>query len=495
MHLTLRADKDAYITNRIVLEHSSTGSNVGEAGSLDLFKLYGFSTSGSTPLTELSRLLVHFDLQPLRDLITQGRVNASHGSFACRLTLKDVYGGQTTPSNFTVTCFPLSRSFEEGLGRDVVQYTDLGVCNYVSASRTAAWDSVGCSLGGYVGQQCDYLTSSNTTSLSASMMFNEGTEDLGLDVTDVIRLILTGSIPDSGFRISYASEHEIDQQSYFVKRFGARRAYDLSKRPALTVTWNDSILDDTGLIALDTPLTLFLHNYELGSAANITSGSSVVTGSACLLLRLVTEVSGGWNTLSFTGSQHAGMAGVYSASFVVSSSNAVVRQKLDQTGSYRALPIWSSLDGTVPYNTGSYLTFRRKEASTTYGPHVKYDVSVNGLENTVDVDSEIVVRINLFDRQAVGRRTTRTPINSVGATVRDTHVTVRDLDTGETVVPLDKTTLSSRCSSDGEGMWYRLFTHGWHVGHRFVIDVVTSTNGIDTVYRNASAPFRVTQTT
>ena len=68
MYKILKADKDTYITNRIIDNTSKTQSNVGVAATLDLFKIYGHSYSGSTPNTELSRLLIHFDLSEIQDL-------------------------------------------------------------------------------------------------------------------------------------------------------------------------------------------------------------------------------------------------------------------------------------------------------------------------------------------------------------------------------------------------------------------------------------------
>jgi len=155
----LKADKDAYITDRIVKGDRMMSGNVGAAGSLDLFKLYGYTSSGSVPNVELSRLLVHFDLEPLRDLVSSGRVDTTNASFNCTLKLFDVYGGQATPDHFTVAAYPLSRSFDEGLGRDVVYYADIDACNFLTSSNAqGTWYVSGCGLGGAVSGAVDYAT-------------------------------------------------------------------------------------------------------------------------------------------------------------------------------------------------------------------------------------------------------------------------------------------------------------------------------------------------
>ena len=110
MYRILTASKDSYVTNKIINNSfRATDANVGKAASLDLFKLYAESTSGSdTSPIEISRLLVDFNLNPLIQL-TSSSLDIGHSSFNCTLKLFDVYGGQTTPSNFKLIVFPLSK--------------------------------------------------------------------------------------------------------------------------------------------------------------------------------------------------------------------------------------------------------------------------------------------------------------------------------------------------------------------------------------------------
>ena len=136
MYRILSGSKDAYITNKIIANSfRATDANTGQAATVDLFKLYAESVSGSdsTPI-ELSRGLVKFNLEPLREL-TSSFLDISHSSFKCTLRMSDVYGGQTCPSNFKLIVFPLSRSFDEGMGRDIVTFADLDTCNFISSSK------------------------------------------------------------------------------------------------------------------------------------------------------------------------------------------------------------------------------------------------------------------------------------------------------------------------------------------------------------------------
>src|SRR5574338_1217457 len=155
MYRSLKADKDAYITDRIIKGGARTDSNTGEAGTLDLYKVYGLNKSGSSPIAELTRLLVHFDLDPLREAYSAGELDITSPTFKCHMKLHDVYGGQTTPRNFTVKVYPLSRSWDEGRGRDVVFYQDQDAVNFLTASfvggSASTWFASGANAKGLLG--------------------------------------------------------------------------------------------------------------------------------------------------------------------------------------------------------------------------------------------------------------------------------------------------------------------------------------------------------
>lgn len=502
MYRILRADRDAYITDRIVQSERVVSGNVGAAGTLDLFKLYGLAVSGSLslPLAELSRLLIHFDLDPLRDLVTDGKVDLSNPSFNVTLKLFDVFGGQPTPSNFTITLHPLSRSFDEGLGRDVVYYGDHDVCNFLSGSREQGpWILSGANQGGHITGSVDYITTAIidgvTSSVELTQLFTTGEEDLEVDVTTIVSATLAGDLPDEGFRIALTSSLEEDTRSYFVKRFASRTAFDDSFHPQMIVRFDDSIQDDSLNLTMDSSGTLFLYNYAQGTLTNLLSASTDITGSNSLLLRLETAISGGFYDLVFTGSQHnlgdTAVAGLYSASVYIPSTDATIAAKFATSGSVIFTPIWGSLDGTVPYLTGSRLTvYQPTRGNVNTGPK-RLMVSVTGLQPSHDVDEEVALRVEIMDRTSPRVIAVKTPVVLPGEVMRDVHYQVRDAETGTTVVPFDTVWNSTRVSSDGRGMFFTLDTSSLTDGHSYVIDVMITQNNVQQVYRAASPVFRV----
>ncbi len=508
MYKILKADKDAYITNRFIKIASSgsfrTGSNVGSAGTLDLFKLYGVTFTDNDPdlpNLELSRLLIHFDLQPLKDMVYSGTINVNHGTFNCSLKLFDVYGGQTTPANFDVSLYPLSKSFDEGAGRDVVYYSDYDACNFSSASINVQWELSGSGKGGGAEIICDYITASaklGGSSLEVTQHFKTGEEDLTVNVTKIVSATIAGILPDSGFRLSLKQNLEDDKFSYFVKRFASRTAYDSSKHPRLIVKYDDSIQDDIQNLRFDQNSTIFLRNYQYGEPSNITSGSTStsITGSNSLLLKLVTAVSGNGNySLIFTGSQHFDglnyYTGTYSASFTIPQTNQTLYKELQYSGSVVFTPIWLSLDASVAYFTGSKITIYPPQRSNSNIDFKNYVVTTSGIQDLYRSDENIFIRVNVFDYTSPIIKLVKKPVELSGIVIRKAYYQVRDISTNEIILGFDEIYGSTKISSDFDGMYFKLDTSNLVKERSYVIDIMLVLGGTKKIFKSVSNVFKI----
>lgn len=505
MYKILKADKDTYITDRVIRNNRVTGSNVGAAATLDLFKLYGATLSGTAPNavknTELSRILIHFDLQDLKDLVTQKKIDIDDPSFFCKIKLKDVYGGQPTPVNFTVSVFPLSASFVEGIGKDNSFYSDRDWCNWMSSSFTSQWALTGCAGACFATGSGDYITSSlNITSTEITQTFSTGEEDLEVDVTKIVSATISGELPDRGFRISFSNSLEVDQQTYFVKRFGSRHVYDTSKQPKMVFGFDDSIFDDTQNLTFDKSCRVTLYNFSGGDLDNIVSGSSLsaVTGSNSLFLKLTTAISGGHYDLYFTGSQFSPgstggknfVSGTYYADVTLPSTDVEIKKLLLVSSSIQFTPVWTSLDKSVAYVTGSSLS-ASPPSRVSSRRLKKYVVSALGVKDAYLNDEEAVVRIHIFDQTSPFIKVTRIPVEMPGVVVKNVYYQIRDAVTNEIVVPYDDVKNSTKVSSDSEGMFFKLDTSSLGTGRTYVVDVMISHEGVKTRYTNVSPVFRV----
>jgi len=263
MYKILTASADAYITNKVISTSArAIDANMGNASTIDIFKLYDESTFSGHPKTyiddtetdllheedgesipvELSRGLVKFDLSDLDSGIEE------KDGFSATLKMYDVYGGQTTPSNFSLLAVPLAVAFDEGAGRDVESFNDLDVCNFVTASysdgTTTTWGThttiTPTSGDDYlifnIASEADIL---DIATYGATQEFETGTEDLSVDVTDAVTAMLDGTITSNhGFRISYIQSEEQDNKTRFVKRFVSRHSNDKNKTPRLIIKYD-----------------------------------------------------------------------------------------------------------------------------------------------------------------------------------------------------------------------------------------------------------------
>jgi len=496
----IKADKDTYITNKVIKGVRKFNSNVGAAGTLDLFKLYGASMSGSVPNSELSRILVHFDLTSLRDLYESGKLNISDPSFFCKIHLSDVYGGQPTPVNFQVSVFPLSASFDEGIGKDVSYYADYDICNWLTSSLSSKWFVSGCGLACGPAGTGDYITSSvSLTNTEVTQTFVAGDEDLVVDVTQIVSATLKNELPESGFRISFSKTLEDDEKTYFVKRFASRNAYDESRRPQLRIGFDDSISDDTQNLTFDTVCKLSLYNTAGGNLTNLTSGSALtpITGSNSLKLKLITEISGGYYDLVFSGSQFSYgsnyVTGTYQSSVIIPSTDATIAAKILQSGSVSFIPVWSSNDLTVSYVSGSSVTFSQQTRSSHNTPKV-YTVTTYNMKTSYSDDEEVTVRVNIFDDTSPLIKLVKVPVNLAGIVLKNVHYQIKDDTTGKVVIPYDDVKNSTKLSSDSEGMYFKFDTSSLVSGRTYNIDIMITQNGIKTKFENVSTNFRIDRT-
>jgi hypothetical protein len=493
----VKADKDTYITNKIVRNKRKVDSNVGGAGTLDLFKVYGTLFDGSTQTSELSRVLIHFDLTDIKGLYQQGKIDIAHDSFSCKISLKDVYGGQPTPSNFTVSVFPLSASFDEGIGKDISYYSDSDICNWLTSSLNSQWHVSGCGAAcSAQGTPGDFITSSfSLPSTEVTQTFSND-EDLYIDVTTIVSATLSGELPDRGFRISLSNSLENDTNTYFVKRFASRQAYDESKRPKLLVGFDDSISDDSQNLTFDATCKINLYNYSKNELTNIVSGSSLtqITGSNCLKLKLLTTISGGYYQLQFSGSQFSlgtnPVTGIYQASVILPSTDSIIKTKLMQSGSVEFIPVWSSLDGTVTYVSGSVLTANPQSRGTSKSLK-NYVITCSNLFATYGSDEEVYTKVNIFDQTSPLIKVVKVPIELSGIVLNEVFYQIRDIVTNEAVVPFDDVKNSTKLSSDSTGMFFKFNTANLLVGHAYAIDIMIVDSGVKNKYTNVSPAFRI----
>lgn len=302
------ASADTTITNayKANLRTRGVSGNMGESDILEVFSIYGQANTSSS---ELSRVLIKF---PIDSIITD-RTNSlipTSGSVNFYLRLYNAKHNTTVPKNSTFSILAASGSWDEGTGLDMEEYSDNGTANWnvrlSSSSGTSSWVSSG----------GDYYASPEFT-----YSFNDGTEDILLNVTSLVEQWITGSKQNDGFLIKLTSSFETAQDSYYTKRFFARGTEFFFKRPKIEARWNSAKKDQRGSFYVSSSLsdsninTIYLYNIIRGKLRNIPSiGTGAiyvkvfddpVTGSQ-LSPTPNNPVTGGWYS-----------TGIYTASFAL----------------------------------------------------------------------------------------------------------------------------------------------------------------------------------
>lgn len=506
MYRILDLLKDTYITDKIIAGSGSITSNVGQAGTLDLFKVWTQVVSGTEPTIEKSRILVHPDISTVQAL-TGTVLDLTDSSFKCYLSMIDVYGGQTTPSNFTVSLVPLSKSWDEGRGSDVVAFRDLDTANWVTASVTSGTPSVW-AVTGAGGVGTDYLSG-----YEVRQTFLRGDENLMMDVTTLVSATLVGLIPDQGWRLSYSSSLELDESSYFVKRFGSRHTMNHLLHPKLIVKFADNIQDDGNQAVFGQSNTIRTYNSVRGQYANFVSGTSEITGSNSLRLVLIASKSISITTSSWQQNFSASVTyttqswSYFSQSFSASLSGnpplpgyyqATVDLNPAGTASLASFlgsdklavfqSYWTSLDGTVLYSSGAYLTFRTMESRDQVGAERNFVLNVTNLKTEYTQDQ--VVRFKVF----VQDRNTELPAFHLPQPLRSVILNtvswrLVNAFSRAIVVPFDAT--YTRLSSDGTTMWFDMYMSDLDPQTVYELEFMINEYGRDYLIKNEGFRFKV----
>lgn len=527
MYRLLSASKDTYITSKFIQGNSSSvNANMGQASSIDLYHLFDETTVPGvpSPITEASKGLIKFDLTELRTLVSSGYVDISQPDFQCFVSMKDIYGGQTTPSNFTLSLYPLAKDWDEGTGIDVVAYRDKDTCNFLTASMNfgspVLWSMPGANNLGPIGSptadvySMGDLGSGVTQSLARNQRFDRGDENLFIDVTDIVSATLAGILPDNGFRLSYSAEEEKTEVTYFVKRFGTKHTDDKSLHPKLVVKYNDSIVDESGMPQFNVSQSFFLYNRDslTDKPKNLSFNSVPVTGSNSLIFELhssksVSFVTTSWSmshsasinwvtkslsyfSQSFTGSQYKNQTGIYYADINLDSLNGPLNVWLsgsDKKQKFRG--VWKSLDGSVSFSPDQHYVFENPTGIQSNVSKVN-NLVVNitnlkdlYLKNNTDQGTRLRVFVQDYNLEQVA---TKIPSETRATILSDMLWGLRQPFTNKVIIPFDQ--VATKVSADKNGMYFDLHIEDLDANEVYQIDLLV--NG-DLLIRNPGFRFKV----
>ncbi len=348
------ATGDNTITNAYKegLSTKGTGSNMGASDILESFVLFGQVTSSANVGTaEQSRILIQFDMNEILGDISSGVVPSSSVDYVLKMYNAPHAG--TTPLSYSLDVAMVRSDWNEGRGLDMDNYSDFGYSNWLRRNAAVAWNVTG---GDYYG----------ASDFSSSYHFSGGVEDLELNVNFAIDRWRSLDKPNYGFLIKHPDKIISGTLgSFYTKKFFGRTSEFVLKRPIIEARWNSCRQDQRGSFLISSSLasaanninTLYLYNSVRGQLQDIP-----FLDKNLLTVGLYQDVNGSpsGNYLEIKNSDNETVSavtggvliedgvkrsGIYTASFVSTSSFATVRD------------VWfTSSDGGVTqtqYHTGT----------------------------------------------------------------------------------------------------------------------------------------------
>jgi len=319
------SNADTTITNAFKANNILRGvsGNMGASDILEVFSLYG---QINTTSSELSRILINF---PINEIISDrsASIIPASGSVAFKLKLYNAPSNKPLATDYTLSVFAVSSSWEEGIGLDMEDYRDIDEANWIYRTTGSLWTA----QGGDIHTSPEY-----------NQLFVKGTENLDIDVTNLVEQWIAGTKNNYGFLVKMTASLESDNASYYTKQFFGRGTEFFFKKPSIEAQWNSARKDQRGAFYASSSLsdnnlnTIYLYNRVRGQLKNI---PSVGTGNIYVRVydaatgsNLVTNtvVTGGWVS-----------TGIYTASFALDTTSSQVFDR------------WFSSGLTTCFHTGS----------------------------------------------------------------------------------------------------------------------------------------------
>ena len=185
---------------------------------------------------EHSAILLSYDLKSfkenhLNDIDNSVYINsAGEADFKAIIKLSDVSSGTTYPKDFKVKLRVLKTDFNEGIGKDILHFSDYGDANFktLDYDKNISWD-----VEGFITKNDLYQEGFEKT-----ITIEKGNENIYFDITDYVLEYLKSDLSDSmpsSFVINIDNENLFDKYTYFIKKLGSRNLSNKYLRPQLEI--------------------------------------------------------------------------------------------------------------------------------------------------------------------------------------------------------------------------------------------------------------------
>ena len=252
----LTASKDA------TLYLQQPNQNTGLDEILEISKIYYGN------IKDVSHALIKFDVGYISKSISDGTIGFSDATLILRETETN-----EIPLEYTIYANALSGSWEMGTGTRFDNISTQGVTwNYREGDTKLDWlqnnfhPNTTASINNGVGGTW-------WTQNGASQSFNYQTSDISMDVKSMLKIWMSGSIPNDGFILKYSNDVESNTEDYGIIKFFSKETHTIYQ-PKIRVGWDDHSFVTGSLTELNAEdIKIGINNlkkeYKLNSIAKI----------------------------------------------------------------------------------------------------------------------------------------------------------------------------------------------------------------------------------
>jgi hypothetical protein len=155
------------------------------------------------------------------------------------------------PLEYTIYSNAVSQSWTMGTGNKFDNITSDGV-SWKYRNGVNSWQDN--TIGGTAYYAAGTTGSTNAeggtwyTASQASQSYNYEDADVRMNVTNIVNLWLSGSLPNNGFIVHHSLENESNALDYGVLKFFSKETNTIYE-PKLEIVWNDTVFSTGSLVA------------------------------------------------------------------------------------------------------------------------------------------------------------------------------------------------------------------------------------------------------
>jgi len=333
-------------------------------------------------------------------------------------------------------------------------YTDAGASNWIDATTTTTWTTP----GGDFHETPAY-----------SQHIEGGTEDVEIDISDLVEEWLDSSKDANGIGIEISSSYVSLPRSFYTKKFFARGSEYSYLRPKIEARWDSTIKDrrnsfyaSSSLVPAEDNLnTLYIYNKVRGQLQNI---PAIGQGELSMSL-YYGESTGPVGAVLGTATAGWVSTGIYSSSIAI-----------DTTSSY-LYDVWHDGAGTQ-YVTGSQISVRSFTTNTAAdtGEHVS---NITNLKEKYSTSEKPRMRMFIRDKDWNPTIYTVATTNIETKVIEDAYFKIFRVADDFEVIPYGTGSLNyTRMSYDKDGNYFDVDMSLFEKGYSYGIKVAYRSNNV-----------------